>query len=117
LIRRRNIVDSIGAYDRLIKRMVLRDQFETDLTVRLSEHIEKMLDGKVLAKIYADTTFHKKPPPAKTTRIPINNAYMNEYLSKLINRSGMIRANMFVQQTMKRRAINLIALIKKEYHL
>jgi hypothetical protein len=117
LIRKRNIVDSIGAYDRLIKRMVLRDEFETDGAVRLGEQIEKMLDGRMLAKIYADTTFHKKPPPAKTTRIPINNAYMNEYLLKLINRGGGIRGNMFLQLTMKSKATNLITLIKKEYHL
>ncbi len=71
----------------------------------------------MLAKIYADTTFHKKPPPAKNTRIAINNAYMNEFLIKLLNRSSGIRGNMGVQQTIKRRARNLIALIKKEYHL
>jgi hypothetical protein len=117
LIRKRNIVDSIGGYDLQIKRMVLRDEFETDGAVRLREHIEKMLDGRMLAKIYADTTFHKKPPPATTTRIAINIAYMNEFLIKLLNRSTGIRGNMFLQQTMKRRAINLITLIKKEYHL
>src|SRR5678816_816853 len=57
LIRKRNVVDSIQLYDQQIKRMALRDLFETDemrYAVRLSY---KMIDGIMLSNIYADTNY------------------------------------------------------------
>ena len=117
LIRKRNIVDSISAYDQQIKRIALRDKFETDKYVEYDQVLEKMFDGRSLAKIHADTTFFGKTPPSLETNIKLNEEYVGEFLNKIIGTRNYVKDNLNLQETIKSRAERLIAVIKKEYHL
>jgi hypothetical protein len=116
LIRKRNIVDSIAAYDGQIKRMVLRDEYRTNEAVQIGDVYDKMLDGKTLIKIIADSRYYKKPIDS-TVKIAINKAYIGEYLIKMNGYRGSVQNNMQFQEEMKARAVRLIDLIRKEYNL
>ncbi|HEY6062905.1 MAG TPA: hypothetical protein VIV35_04820 [Chitinophagaceae bacterium] len=116
LIHNRNIVDSIEAYDQQIKRMVLRDHFESELGFENTQLVGKLFKNRVALKIRADTMlFGKNRTPDQY--IPINGQYLDEYLNHLMAFQDLIKANLGIQIIIKNRAINLIALIKKEYRL
>ena len=119
LIRRRNVVDSIQAYDQQIKRMALRDMYETEemrYTVRLSY---KLVDGTILSNIYADTTYFNNYQlrTDKPKLIPVSSQYAGEYLNSLATFRFVVMSNMRLQENIKRKAEDLLVLIKKEYHL
>ena len=119
LIRRRNVVDSIQAYDQQIKRMALRDQYETEemrYTIRLSY---KLFDGIMLSNIYADTTYfnnHRLRTDTPKT-ITLNSQYVGEYLNSLSTFRFVVMSNMQLQESIKKKAEDLLRLLKKEYHI
>ncbi len=116
LIRNRNIVDSIEAYDQQIKRMSLRDIYETDFMFENKKLVQKLLEGRSALKILTDTAYFKKQfSPDRT--IPLNEQYMDEYLNSLITFQNIVKQNMGLQTFIKIKAGTLLALIKKEYHL
>jgi hypothetical protein len=117
LIRKRNVVDSIEAYDQYLKRMILRDRYEVEVINRNTEIVEKLFDGRILLKIHADTSYFKKLPPFSDTPIPIRSEYVGEYLNQLYNVRSLVRANLSLQALMKQKAINLISMIKEAYKL
>lgn len=117
LIRKRQIVDSISAYDQQIKRMVLRDKFETDKIYDYTTLSEKTFDGQMLAKIYVDTSFLQKIPPSLETPIAMKTEFLGELLSSLITCRASYQSNLLLQDAIKGRAERLIALIKKDYSL
>ena len=119
LIRKRNVVDSIQVYDQQTKRMALRDQYETEemrYTVRLAY---KLVDGVMVSNIYADTTYFNNHQ--LRTGIPksitVNPQFAGEYLNSLGTYRFVVMSNMRLQENIKRKAGDLLALIKKEYHL
>ena len=115
LIRKRNIVDSIEAYDQQIKRMVLRDRYETDWLVHNVQIAEKMFDGRVLLKLRSETSFGN--PAGPEVAIPINTQYLGEYLNSLYTYLRIAESDLDLQVTIQRKAGNLIKSIKEEYHL
>ena len=117
LIRKRNVVDSIEAYDLQIKRMVLRDEYETQYLYDHNIIAGKMFDGNILAKIHADTAFYHKPSPSLQTAIGINREYLGEYLNSLHRCRASYANNMSLQSIIKGRAKMLIETIKNEYEL
>ena len=116
LIRQRNVVDSIQSYDQQIKRMALRDIYETNLMVDLTKSLQKLFDGRELLRLYADTTYDRKPP-TPFTPVKIEAQYVNEYLNGLKTFQLTVKLDMDLQTTIKLKAARLIDLIKKEYHL
>ena len=119
LIRKRKVVDSIEAYDQQIKRMVLRDAYETEemrYTVRLSY---KMIDGIVISGIYADTNYYNnnKLRTELSKTVPLNSQYAGEYLNSLANYGFGVLSNMMLQENIRKKAENLLILIKDEYNL
>jgi len=116
LIRQRNVVDSIQSYDQQIKRMALRDIYETNLMVDLTKSLQKLFDGRGLLRLYADTTYDRKPP-TPFTPVKIEAQYVNEYLNGLKTFQLVVKLDMDLQTTIKLKAARLIDLIKKEYHL
>ena len=46
LIRKRNVVDSIQSYDQQIKRMALRDIYETNFMVEQNKALQSLFDGR-----------------------------------------------------------------------
>jgi hypothetical protein len=116
LIHNRSIVDSIEDYDQQIKRMVVRDHFESDLGIENIQLVGKLFHNSVALKMRADTMLLGKNITTDMD-IPINRQYLDEYLNHLMTFQDLIKANLGVQAIIKNRAINLIASIKKEYRL
>jgi hypothetical protein len=116
LIRKRNIVDSISAYDGQIKRMLLRDENQSNFREQIAQLSDKLLDGKSFIKMIANYRYHKKPIDS-TVKITLNKNYFGEYLIKINNYRSLVRNNMQLQEEMKARAARLIDIIRKEYDL
>jgi hypothetical protein len=117
LIRKRNVVDSIEAYDLQIKRMVLRDDYETRYLYDHNMIAGKIFDGNILARLHADTAVYHKPSPSLQTPIGINREFLSDYLNSLLRCRIAYAGNLSLQATIKARATRLIETIKKEYHL
>lgn len=116
LIRHRNVVDSIESYDQQIKRIALRDLYETNFFIDNNKLLEQLFDGRALLKMYADSIYYKKPA-SPSGAIKLNEQYSGEYLNSLRTFQFLVRENMSLQSTVKDKAIRLIFLIKKEYRL
>ena len=116
LINNRSIVDSIEAYDQQIKRMVVRDHFESELGSENIHLVGKLFKNSTVLKIRADTMLFGRNITANQD-IPINGQYLDEYLNHLMTFQDLIKVNLGVQTIIKNRAINLVASIKKEYQL
>ncbi len=116
LIEHRNVVDSIEFYDQQIKRVALRDIYETNFSMEHSKLLQKLFDGRTLLKIYTDSTYYKIPASRSAT-VKLNEQYLDEYLNNLIIFRTFVRQDMSLQATVKEKATQLITLIKKEYQL
>jgi hypothetical protein len=116
LIRERQVVDSIQSYDQQIKRLAFRDIYETNFMVEQTKVLQKLFDGRELLRLYADTTFDKKPP-TPFALVKIEEQYVNEYLNGLKTFQLVVKLDMDLQTTIKLKAARLIDLIKKEYRL
>ena len=119
LIRKREVVDSIQAYDQQIKRMALRDMYETEEMRYTARLAYKLVDGIMLSNIYADTTYfndHQLRTDRSKT-ITVNPQYAGEYLNSLATFRFVVMNNMRLQDNIKKKGADLLALIRKEYHL
>jgi hypothetical protein len=96
--------------------MVLRDASETNIVFDNSKIVEKMVNGRAMTKIYADSVIHNKKPNPETL-ISLKSEYLDEYLNSLTFCRGAYQGNLNLQRSIKRRAANLIQLIKIEYDL
>jgi len=117
MIRKRAVVDSIQSYDQLIKRMLLRDMYETDEMRYTTRLAYQLFDGRELTKIHADTTFFNMPSPSQSETLVMNTQYLSEYLNSLATFRFVVNANLELQANIKQDGAALLALIKKEYHL
>ena len=116
LIRHRNVVDSIESYDQQVKRITLRDMYETDFFIADNKLLEQLFDGRTLLKIYANATYNKTPASTPAV-INLNEQYLGEYLNSLRTFQFLVQQNMDLQASARAKAVRLITLIKKEYHL
>ena len=96
--------------------MVVREHFESELGFENIRLAGKLFKNSVALKIRADTVLLGKNITA-VHDIPMNGQYLDEYLNHLMAFQDLIKGNLGVQIIIKNRAINLIALIKKEYRL
>ena len=85
-------------------------------TVRLSY---KLVDGIMLSNIYADTTYfnHHKLRTEVSKSITLNAQYAGEYLNSLATFRFVVMNNMRLQENIKKKAGDLLVLLKKEYNL
>ena len=116
LIRHRNVVDSIESYDQQIKRVALRDIYETDFSFDQNRLLQKIFDGRALLTYFTDTSSRKKPASVYVTT-KLNEQYLGEYLNSLKTFQSLVRLDMVLQSTVKEKAARLITVIKKEYQL
>ncbi len=116
LIRHRNVVEAIESYDQQIKRIALRDLYETDFNFDHNKLLQKLFDGRALLKLFTDTNYMKKPASPSST-IRINEQYLGEYLNSLRTFQSFVKYDMDLQTKVKEKATRLITLIKKEYQL
>ena len=116
LIRKRNVVDSIEAYVQQIKRMSLRDIYETNFSVDNNKLAQKFIAGRDALKFLANSVYFKKQLSPNET-VAVNNQYLDEYLNSLIRFRSFGQIELALQSSINIKAKNLLALIKKEYHL
>ena len=96
--------------------MAFRDIYETNFMADQTKVLQKLFDGRELLRLYADTTFDKKPP-TPFALVKTEAQYVNEYLNGLKTFQLVVQLDMDLQTTIKAKAARLIDLIKKEYHL
>ena len=99
--------------------MALRDLYETEemrYTVRLSY---KLVDGIMLSNIYADTTYfnHHQLRTDQSKSVAVDSKYVGEYLNSLSTFRFVVMNNMRLQENIKKKAGDLLVLLKKKYHL
>ncbi len=117
LITKRIVVDSIQGYDQQMRRLLIRDKFEVDESIKHIDVLQKLFDGTSLSKLFVDTMYYKNHPDIKNTFTSLNVSYLSEYLNHLIEYRFLIFEDMKLRNQIASRATNLILLIKKEYHL
>ena len=116
LITKRNVVDSILAYDRNLKLLQKQDENEEDSRNRFQDAAHNVFNASVFYKMIDSVNVITKPTgnPQTLTEDPnlINNIAIEvHYLG-----SGVYYS--FIQSArLKTEAANLIELLKKEYHL
>ena len=116
LIRKFIIVDSLQAYDNLYQQFLISQQNEIDYLMDYRDIMGKIFDIKVfdgMVKTYPDIIMPDGNPPLFNT----DKQLINEFLVKvhLLKRTKL--AELFYLGQLKVMASNLIASIKKAYHL
>lgn len=116
LITKKIVVDSIQSYDQQMRRLIVRDKFEIEESVKQIDLLQKLFEGTSLSKIFVDTMYYKNHPDIKNTFTTLNYPYLSEYLNHLIEYRFLIFEDMKLRDQIALKAANLIMLIKKNYH-
>ena len=116
LIRKRNVVDSIENYDRLIRRLEIRRDITNELIRDFTAILNKTLNGKDLLRGYYDSVVYQKnlvPGMA----VKLNDQFLNELINYGITMRLRAVGDINANSLMSRTALTLIELLRKEYHL
>ncbi|HET9744294.1 MAG TPA: hypothetical protein VFP97_01195 [Chitinophagaceae bacterium] len=116
LIRKSNVVDSLQAYDNIYQQFVVTQQNEIDYLMQYRDMMGKIFDVKVfngMVKTYPDIMMPEGNPELFGT----DKQQVNEFLLKihLLKRTKL--AEIFYLDQLRRKANNLVTLIKKEYRI
>jgi hypothetical protein len=118
LIRKKNVADSIAAYD--LK--WIRAEFWKEAYVNQQEKektsISQLMEASDLLEAYRtnpDPLIMPKLDDSKTIRI--NRPFLNQFLNELTLQKIITSQDVRAYHVLEASAENLIALIKKEYHL
>jgi hypothetical protein len=115
LIRKRNAVDSMENYDRLIRRLEVRRSITNETTRDFTEAMKKTVNGNDLVRsLYDSSFFGKKPVPQN---IRLNSQYINEFINQCISLRLRAASDINAYTFTKKTASGLIYFLKKEYHL
>jgi hypothetical protein len=119
LIRKKNIADSIAAYDlQWVRAEFWRELYITNLE-KGKALVEKIINANDLLLKYRNNSTGNSLLPAvtDTLTIKINTDYLNEFLNFLSHQKNTIIQDKRSYQALEQSAERLIDLIKKEYHL
>jgi hypothetical protein len=116
LITDRQTVDSIEAYDRLMRRLEVRRGITNELTHDFSGILDKTVTAKdLLGSLYDSVFYRKKIVQKQNIRLNIQN------LNELINAGISVRLRAVSDTTangsVKRSALNLIEFLRKKYRM
>lgn len=114
LIRHRNVVDSIESYDQQIKRISLRDIYETNYSYDHNKLQQKLFNGREVLPFSEDKISTIESPILPST-VKLNVQILDEYLNSLIGFKYFVRRDLELQEAIKAKAKNLINLINNEY--
>ncbi|HZI53506.1 MAG TPA: hypothetical protein VFD56_07385 [Chitinophagaceae bacterium] len=118
LIRKKNVADSIAAYDL----QWIRAEFWKEAYVNQQEK-QKTLISQVMEASDLIGAYRTNPDPLRMPKlsdsktIRINRAFLNQFLNELTLQKIITTQDIRAYRTLQTSAENLIALIKKEYHL
>ena len=114
LIRKQNVSDSIISYDQRIRRTLYLSEMETQMKFDNRNKAFKIFDAAELEKIYKDEIIDSLFHPKLLTTDPV---MINEFYGDLVTIIRMDVSNMNAEGRILRQSLNLLHLIKKEYHL
>ncbi len=118
LVRNKQIADSISSYDQRCEVTILYNDFYVVNSQIGNRQFEKLFNAADLLPLYISNT-----SPAIVANIPdsviirINAAELNEQLNFMMLEKAYARQEIDRYLEIKERAIRLMELIKKEYHL
>ncbi|MGZ5191311.1 MAG: hypothetical protein ACXWCZ_09850, partial [Flavisolibacter sp.] len=115
LIRKRNAVDSMENYDRLLRRLEVRRSITNEANHDFTVAVKKTVNGHdLLRALYDSSFFDKKILPRN---VGLNSLYINELINQCISLRLRVAADINAYIFTKRTASSLIDFLKKEYHL
>jgi hypothetical protein len=117
LIRNIEVSDSIMAYDHQIKRLQEIISEENDIRIQFRQFAKKLFDGNTLFSIIDRETPAIHRPPGNPALANDDKATINEFLVTLQMTQHVMRIGRRSQDRLKNMATELIAFLKKEYHL
>lgn len=118
LIRKRNVADSVAAYDMQWSRLEYWRETYIENQRRGSEMLEKMLDPDKLLDIYkTDESGQINNLFRNAPSVKLNTAYLKEYLNFLYRQKFITIQDERNYKAVEKSAERLSQLIKKEYHL
>jgi len=117
LIRKKNVADSIAAYDLKWIRAELWQEIYVTQQDKEKQLLSKIIEAADLLTVFRtnSNTFH--PKIADTMRIRINRAFLNEFLNELTFQKTTTSRDREAHKNLETYAELLIKLIKEEYHL
>ena len=118
LIRKKNVADSIAAYDLKWMRAEFWEESYVSQQEKEKTLISQLMEASDLLKAYRtnpDPLHMPKLDDRKTIRI--NRPFLNQFLNQLTLQKIITSQDVKAYQVLETSAENLIALIKKEYHL
>ncbi|MBX9779837.1 MAG: hypothetical protein K2X26_05795 [Chitinophagaceae bacterium] len=115
LISKRDVVDSIEGYDRLMRRLEVRRDRSNQLNDEFSVALNKAAIGKDLFSSLYDSVLFKKPVIKQT--IGLNTQFANELINTSLSLRLRAISDTKANSQTKEDAGRLIQFIKKEYHL
>lgn len=115
LIRKRNAVDSMANYDRLMRRLEIRRAVTNEVTHDFTEVLKKTVNAHDLFKSLYDSSFLGKKIIPQNIRL--NSQYSNELINQCISLRLRAASDITVNKLIKQSASGLIDFLKKEYHL
>jgi len=116
LITKRKVSDSIMIYDKQVRLVLERQEIEGNNIRECLQYYYKIFDGRIFEKMI-DTNNIIKQPQSTPLLLKFSEQDMNIFLGycQLI-KAGNLSSNTHTK-TLKEKAVELIALIKKEYQL
>jgi len=119
LIRKKNVADSIAAYDLQWQRAEFWREAYITRQEKLMDILHKVFNSGDLISQYRQhsSTFTLPAIITDSMKIRIYPAYLNEYLNFIFDQKITTKQDKRAYQTLEKSAERLIELIKKEYHL
>jgi hypothetical protein len=117
LIRKKNIVDSIAAYDLKWQRAEFWREKYMDLQEKGKDFVHKIMNAKDFLLQYRRQLYYLSEKTIDSVTIRINTEYLNEFLNFLADQKITTSQDRSAYMTIEKSAERLIKLIKKEYHL
>jgi hypothetical protein len=119
LIRKKNVADSIAAYDLQWQRAEFWREAYITRQEKVMDLLHKIFNANDLLSQYRNqsSTFTLPANITDSVKIRIYPEWLNEYLNFLHDQKITTSQDKRAYQTLEKSAERLIALIKKEYHL
>jgi hypothetical protein len=119
LIRKKNVADSIAAYDLLWQRAEFWREAYTANLAKGKELLHKIFNAKELLSSYRNdsTASTLRANVTDHLTITIKQDYLNEYLNSLHDQKITTSQDKRAYQALEKTAERLISLVRKEYHL
>jgi len=116
IITSKQVVDTLEDYDRQLRRLELRRNYTEQLTHDFKEALNKTVIGSdLLVELKDSIVYGKKTstnPPIK-----LNGQNLDELINEIVSLRSRVVFDTTVNGTVRRQAIRLVELIRKEYHL